>query len=320
MTTASTTIASSYKVNPEALKCDEFWHITDKSTYFIKDTDDQVRKITVQKELGRGGSKIAYQLEDGRALLTSNGIFNREWGRVVLEETAMARTMEFLGMLTPFAKSVTIAQSEDAMNQGIPAYVCESFESLTEKYHWYILDSKSQSSTWKSQKQYLFDNEEDELVIENWDPVMDSMCTDIAKIFMNNLGCYGDAFNLAFVDTGQQHGKTRYQIRYFGFDFSLKNRPLLINKIMKRELMTSKEALSDANLNLLVFSTADLVFYYGTHKANKHFEPEFVKQFMDRYKEKVVSEMKRLHDEMKTEIGEPIYPLSLPLGFIEHTD
>lgn len=60
------------------------------------------------------------------------------------------------------------------------------------------------------------------------------MSTDVAKISIHKIEAEGDALNIAIIKKLSDSTVSRYEIRYFGFDFSHKHRPLSIPKIEKK--------------------------------------------------------------------------------------
>jgi hypothetical protein len=116
-----------------------------------------------------GGSKMAIQLKNGQALIVPNlGIWrvmcdrNQEklidmeanlypvtasWPRFVHEETCMSNLLTKIGLLNPYSKRVSLFLSEGANAPTIPAYLSESFESLSQSKGCFIIDVKNTSSS-----------------------------------------------------------------------------------------------------------------------------------------------------------------------------
>lgn len=191
--------------------------------------------------LGAGGSKKAIALQEGRALMVPNmdadsmyAIVIR-WKRMVHEEVAMSQLLTKVGLLSPVSRRVTLSLSEDSHEGRIPAYLSETFESLGKTKGWLIIDTKNwQSSTWKQGRHFLFNSEEERLTEKNWDSVVDSALTDVAKIAMYDIPAGGDSLNIAVLKKPSDSSVSQYEIRYFGFDFSSKYGQLTIPQIQKK--------------------------------------------------------------------------------------
>lgn len=185
--------------------------------------------------LGAGGSKKAVALTEGRALIIPNmdtdplkHIVPR-WKRMVYEEVKMSKFLTEIGILNPVSKKVSLSISEDPFAARIPAYVCETFDSLASTKGCFIIDIKNPlSSTWQQDENFLFDSEEDRLADSNWDSVLDSLLTDVSKMLKYGIKPEFDSLNLAIVKKPSTSTKCQYEVRYFGFDFSSKYHKLTL--------------------------------------------------------------------------------------------
>jgi len=203
--------------------------IQEKQAVFVKNGQD-VQTETLVDVLGTGGSKKAIALQRGRVLMVPNMDWDTlyeiwpRWRRIVYEEVAMSNLLTKMGLLNPRAQRVSLFFSEGSNAPTMPAFLSESFESLGHTQGWFIIDAKNtSSSTWKKGENFLFKAEDDRLNAQNWDSVVDSLLTDIAKISLYGLGIGGDSLNLAILKKSCDSIASLYEIRYFGFDFTHKS-------------------------------------------------------------------------------------------------
>lgn len=171
--------------------------------------------------LGEGGSKRAFKLESGLALLLPSfqASFLR-WKKISKEEVSISQFLTKIGMLSPLSFHVNLAISPTSLFT-FPTYASESFENLGLTKKWFIIDWKNEeSSTWKEGKNSLFTSEEDRRNLENWNSVVDPLLTDLAKIYLYDIPADGDSLNVAIVKKDSNASIIQYEIRYFGFDFT----------------------------------------------------------------------------------------------------
>lgn len=225
--------------------------------------------------LGKGGSKKAIKLggkqRDGKhfALIVCNldgersGFEHvaRSWKRFVHEEVAMSKFLSSLDLLSPQYRRVNISLSSTAAEGVMPAYISETFSSLGKSNEWFVIDVKIRdSSSWRWGECFLFSRPEDRLVERNWDGVFDSMMTDIAKICVYDIPVNEDSLN--FVIAKKPIAATSaspFEARYFGFDFSSKDRWLSIPKNLPKRQNTEIEK---ATSNWILSRCLDYVFWY----------------------------------------------------------
>lgn len=207
---------------------DALWEKTfNESEPSLYITDETGQRLETLKFLGGGGSKKAWEISGGRALLLpsfsdSTATIARIWERIVLEEVAMSKVLTKLGLLSPLSKQVSVKLTEFSESI-IPAYISESFESLSLKGCFVIDQKNSKSSTWKSGEHFLFQSDEERLNEKNWDSIFDSVLTDIAKICLYNIPSNIDSLNIAIVKKPSDSAVAQHEVRYFGFDFSSKD-------------------------------------------------------------------------------------------------
>lgn len=254
--------------------------------------------------LGAGGSKKAIQLEGGKALIipnmSANSISSIEamWKKMVYEEVAMSQLLTSIGLLSPLSKRVSISLSPNASEGIIPAYTSETFESLGKTKDWFIIDIKnSKSSTWIKGKDFLFNSEEDRLNEENWDSVTDLMLTDVLKICAYNIPAGGDALNIAIVKKSDLSGKSmksKYEVRYFGFDFSSKNPEVLLSIPQIKE---RPSLIDTSGAKPLLFSLLDFIFFYEFGDSYESGEEKLTglrDRLIVRYRKELVSRREKL--------------------------
>ncbi len=192
------------------------------------------KQQTIVSELGEGGSKTAFQLEDEadkeKVVLLPNMSVDplsdiaKRWERMVDEEVSMSQHLRAIGLLCCPLEKVSVS-SASSSNKLIPAYTTDSFKSLAANRGWFIIDVKNpKSSIWTGQ---IFKNEVDPYVPQNWDLPFRSLTIDIAKLVYHNIPIGHDSCNLAIVKKSTPTDDL-IEVRYFGFDFSDKNYPLQI--------------------------------------------------------------------------------------------
>jgi hypothetical protein len=238
-----------------------------KESVIVKDTNNILSEETLLDMIGSGGSKKAYKLSKGRALLLPNfsdscQIVANRWERMVLEEVAMSKIISSLGLLSPLCERVDIvcSTSDETSEKIIPAYICQSFEQLALS-GCFIIDTKNRrSSTWKMGENYLFKTEDERLSQTKWESILDLLVTDIAKICFYDIPTDFDSLNIAIVkksDDKLQEGSS-YEVRYFGFDFSSKCGSLSIPTLEKKEKLVVNEEDIEKILNHIL---TDLIYY-----------------------------------------------------------
>jgi hypothetical protein len=197
------------------------------STLYVADETGKHAE-TLLRVLGKGGSKKAFEVGRGRALILPNmdadsaAVVARRWERIVLEEVELSKIFNRLGLLSPLSKQVSITLTESSEHV-IPAYISETFESFSLK-GLFIIDTKNaDSSTWKEGERFLFKSDEERLIEKNWDSVLDPVLTDIAKICLYDIPASKDSLNVAILKKSSDSAVCQYEVRYFGFDFSSKH-------------------------------------------------------------------------------------------------
>lgn len=207
--------------------------ITEGCSVNIEETyKRELRKDALEKILGLGGSKIAWQLQSGKALLLPNmsmdpqgEMAKRNWEKIVEMEVRVSEFLKKHEMLSPNSKWVHVSVPRKYEDLAvpifpiIPAYTSETFESLAER-NIFVIDVKNDSSsTWRWKENFLFKSKDERFKIENWDSVLIPILEDIKKIFLYNIPGSIDSDNIAIV----KKGNDKYEARYFGFDFSSKS-------------------------------------------------------------------------------------------------
>lgn len=190
----------------------------------IKDSKNNVKECTLIDILGKGGCKIALKTMEGRAIIVPNNMETHAvleyWERVVEEELKMGQLLRKLNLLCPNYKPAHIILSELI----IPAYTSKSFAQMANKKEIFVIDVKNpKASIWKKGVHTIFKSKEEQLIENNWHDILEPFTKDIAKLIMYGIPIGTDSFNIAIVK------KTKgYELRYFGFDFTDKFKPLNI--------------------------------------------------------------------------------------------
>ena len=198
------------------------------SPIFIQAEDEKIQHLVLEV-LGYGGSKRAYALEGGMALLLPNTlVLNNSsrsvlWSRMVEEELTATRRVRELGLFACNLEKVQVFMTTES-STSIPAYRTETFSQLSKKGIWIIDNKNPTSSTWDKS---LFKDGVDRFDEKNWEPILSPFLVDIAKLITNNFLLHDDNVNIAIVE---DEGKS-YKIRYFGFDFSSRYEELSFKSI-----------------------------------------------------------------------------------------
>lgn len=206
----------------------------DNFPLFIKDGEEK-RLVKLGRVLGEGGSKKAYQLENGKVLILPNldaislqrdrlEDVDARWTRMANEEVAMSDFLQSIGLLTPNHKKVSISLSLSGAEGSIPAYISDSFESLKDQGI-FIIDAKNpKSNTWKAGIDSLFKNNRAQYS-DSWleEGLLDSFLDDLVKLAIYDIPIGFDNCNLAIRKKTaplQDETENEYEVRFFGFDFS----------------------------------------------------------------------------------------------------
>lgn len=202
--------------------------IWERQSLFVKDDLGQ-KEEQVLDVLGEGGCKKAIKLTEDRALLLPNMDSNSPefigscWPRVVKEELKITRYLHSIGLLCPPLEEVEVFVRADSTSP-IPSYRTETFANLGKTRGWYIIDRKNMKSwTWRKN---FFNNDEDRLKEANWKPLIKPLIKDIAKLIFYQVPLFPDSINSVITEIMGKEGLIKYKIRYFGFDFSDKFKPL----------------------------------------------------------------------------------------------
>ncbi len=189
----------------------------------IKD-GERFYTVVLDEEFGRGGSKIAYKLNDKEAILLPNvnpcdptRRYGGDWKYVVASEMAAAKAISGCGLLTPHLREIAVVFSKFPEIK-LHVYLCQSFENLAKTQHIYICACKVDgAATWKFDKDFVFDSRiACETRFEVWDAMMESLTKDLALVNVYSIPLGGDSSCLAII----KKPEALYpQLRYFGFDF-----------------------------------------------------------------------------------------------------
>lgn len=236
------------------------------------------KALKLGRLLGEGGSKRAFSLSNGEVLLLPQRLAGlAKWDRQVTEEVAVSKRMSSLGLLNVQSRKVKVFLSREG-SEGLPAYICPSFEQL-KREGIFILDVKNRkSSTWK---QSFFQEGENRYEFDSWVPILKPLIRDLFILANNHLVFAGDSQNLAVLT----NRKDRI-VRYFGFDFSAKNFAL-----DRRFVLLEKEDPEAKVGRILSYFLEELFFSqldFDTGQANQSLPKEYqdlIKEFEKRYRE-----------------------------------
>lgn len=250
--------------------------------------------------LGKGGSKYAIEVQEGRALMLPNtdvdsiALIASRWERMTNEEVAVSNYLKSIGLLSLPHQKIDLILEEEDRSYKIPTYWTESFEQLGVKRGWYIIDQKnSECSTWNKK---LFSNDKERLDPKNWDGIFDQALNDYCKLSAYKISTGGDSCNIALVDN-KNSGK--YEVRYFGFDFSSKAQalfvPAKVSPIKNLKITSKIRAELKNSLPNIIQPVVELEFeFYKFSDINNNLEEykaalELSKKIAERYSKKIDS-------------------------------
>ncbi len=262
--------------------------------YILNRSDKKICSITAT--LGKGGSKEALQINDKVLMVPNMDVDSphqiaRRWARIVDEEVMMSTHLTSIGLLSLPLEKVDITLSKDSDNL-VPAYTTKSFESLA-RDGCSIVDTKNEkSSTWKGQ---LFANNVDPYIPENWDQLIKPLLTDIAKITYYGIPLGLDSRNFAVVKEYKE-GLEQLQLRYFGFDFSSKQRSLIMPE--RFQYINDVECLDrtvSSDFKTLMYSVLTDMFYRGeVFSILNDQQKDLAQKLLDRYKPEILRQIRDL--------------------------
>ena len=220
---------------------------------YVQKNEKKFERV-VQSLLGSGGSKRAYELEDGTALLMPYGeslsstASTKKWSEMVDEEILGTRRVKELGLLACNLEKTTVFMTNDS-TIGVPAYLTETFNKLSLQGMWIIDQKNPKSSTWNKS---LFRETPDSLDEKKWQKVLNPFLKDIAKLLENNFMLYADNVNMAIVEKSDQSEEVKYEVRYFGFDFSSKYGSLSFQKLSSEDISSLVPSIVADSLSCLI--------------------------------------------------------------------
>jgi hypothetical protein len=215
----------------QSLNSMELYEQSSPVQIYVQTNQEKIKQV-VLGILGDGGSKRAYELEGGTALLMPQGrslssmATSKEWSEMVDEEIVGTRRVAELGLLACQLEKIKVYMTNDS-SIGVTAYRTETFSQLSARGIWIIDQKKSSSTTWKRS---FFQEASDALDEKKWKTLLRPFLRDIAKLFVNGFDLYIDNVNMAVVEKSNQDNGVKYEIRYFGFDFSSKEFQLSFKK------------------------------------------------------------------------------------------
>lgn len=191
-----------------------------------EENGDEKIQETVLGLLGEGGSKRAYALENGNALLMPRfesisdiQKHSQFWSDVIDKEVDGTKRVKELGCLACDLKRVDLFMTPNSKIK-LPAYETEAFDHLASRGIWIIDTKNEESSTWNRS---LFQKNSDRFDVQNWEKILDPFLKDLTKLLIHNVWLYPDNTSMAVIKKTQADPISNYEVRYFGFDFSGNN-------------------------------------------------------------------------------------------------
>ena len=165
-------------------------------------------------EVSRGGSKTIFLPEQGNFVVLIPNIH-----RICQEEETVSKYL----MDNNLAPALPVESCTVKMVNGktLSALYAPSFQTYTEVGE-YVIDSKNLfACTWESKMcmNPTFYN------VESWLPVFDPLVQDLKRVLGGGIEPCGDSLNFLVTSPGSPHHVNpmiRFQVRYFGYDFSRK--------------------------------------------------------------------------------------------------
>lgn len=222
---------------------------------YVQTSQEKIKR-NVLGILGSGGSKRAYELEGGIALLMpcmrslSLSADSKKWEEKIDEEIMATNRVRELGLLACHLEKTHVFMTSDS-TISVLAYQTETFSQLSSRGMWIIDQKDSESSTWKSKS--FFGEMIDRFDEKNWEKLLNPFLRDIAKLLANNFYLYIDNVNMAVLEKPTQDDGVNYEIRYFGFDFSSKYGPLSFRQLSSEEISSLVPSIvGDSLMELMV--------------------------------------------------------------------
>jgi hypothetical protein len=114
---------------------------------------------------------------------------------------------------------------------------------------WIIDEKNPASSTWDRS---LFHETADSLDERKWEKALNPFLKDIAKLLANNFWLYADNVSMAVLEKSDQSDGVKYEVRYFGFDFSSKYGKLSFKKLTSEEVSSQVPYIVGDSLSCLM--------------------------------------------------------------------
>lgn len=183
---------------------------------------------------GYGGSKKAFQLENGLVMMLPNtdvdslSYIASWWEYCVNDEVNMAMFLENIGILALNRKKAMLVKPNCSLPDEpcrLPVIISDSFDAYA-KRGWFIFDVKNNhSSTWGKSKYNnvsndfkVFSNDQDPFDFKVWEPIIKPFIEDMIKLAHHEIKIGSDNSNYVAIRNPKQ--KSPWTLRYFGFDFS----------------------------------------------------------------------------------------------------
>jgi len=253
---------------------------------FVKIVDmSQTQILKITESLGLGGSKHAWKLENGQALIVPNTALEnlaktdlKNWSRIVKEEVEMSKFLTQVDILNPRSEQVSLSFIYDGKECTIPAYTSQSFQTLAEQENLFVVDCKNhKSSTWRGQD--LFASKQERVDLKNWDALVMPLVEDMKKIVKYDIPNNSDSSNYAIQKTTEG-----YSVRYFGFDFSSKHSPLRIPTLSQKD-----SGMATGCFCRIVDSVVNYEFHlWGDEDTNPDFNYSEARKYADEIDETLV--------------------------------
>ncbi|MGO0306376.1 hypothetical protein ACTL6P_07135 [Endozoicomonas acroporae] len=217
-------------------------------------TEDGVKTVKLNEELGGGGSKTFYDIGDGQALAMIRAPYQ------FYDELMMLRYLEKLGIPTNEIKPAVIRWEFEGTTYTKATYIAPSFSEYP-KQNAFVLDHKDcDKLAGQLNGKKVLPAGQDAFTLENWDEVLNPLVNDIRTLIDNGISTLGDACNAILVGKGNKFhsgGQADFEARAFPFDFSSKVEQYDQLPVKKRLKAKEEERTLRAYIEQVVFIQFD---------------------------------------------------------------
>jgi hypothetical protein len=181
--------------------------------------------VTLTKPLGCGGSKCAFAITTDLVLMVPNSRFNlphnyNNWERITDEEYKISQILTDIGIYNPNHKKVKVYVEDKSFE----SYVSKNFDYLTALGINVIDMVKFNNGKIDYDYKIFYDENINLNDVNNWFPILSNLLNDIVLLYKYRIPLSHDSTNFVLIKNVDVNQISPYKIRYFGFDFTQRER------------------------------------------------------------------------------------------------